>query len=284
MPLDTLARKNSPRGEGAATERRAIEDRPRLEPPKPPKPHGVAQEAGGALLTSGNILTLPEVIDPFEVACVAENADAGEVEPSGFDAYKRGGALPVVGATPALAEGITGVEPASEAEKAIVARPEALVPWAQDKAGRKVKKLPQEGKHVHEPPPEVLLRKGKHEIETPSRGEGKHTDALLHGKRKAKAIQQKVERNPEALSRKRELKRPEALPPDGERERGTTPQGNPNEGALVAWDPGEKPAREDTVDLKGPVEAMDIAAGIDARNETLHWASSLARKSLAVQK
>jgi hypothetical protein len=116
----------------------------------------------------------------------------------------------------------------------------------------------------------VLLRKGEHEIETPSRGEGKRTDTLPPGERMVKAMPQKVERNPEALSRKRELKRPEALPPDGERERGTTPQGNPNEGALVAWDPGEKPAGEDTVDSKGPVEAMGIAAGIDApqRNVT----------------
>jgi len=84
---------NSPRGEGAATERRVIEDRPRPEPPKPPKPHEVMQEAGGALLTLGNILTPPEIIDPFEVACAAENADAEEVEPPGFDAYKRGGVL-----------------------------------------------------------------------------------------------------------------------------------------------------------------------------------------------
>ena len=53
LPLDTLARENSPRGEDAATERRAIEDRPRPEPPKPPKPHEVVQEVGGSIADTG---------------------------------------------------------------------------------------------------------------------------------------------------------------------------------------------------------------------------------------
>jgi len=54
--------------------------------------------------------------------------DTGGVERASVDAYEREGALPAAGAAPALAEGITGVEPAGEAEKAIVTRPEALVP------------------------------------------------------------------------------------------------------------------------------------------------------------
>ena len=44
-----------------------------------------------------------------------------------------------------------------------------------------VEMLPGQGKHVYEPLPEVLLRKGKHETETPSTGEGKCTEALPQG-------------------------------------------------------------------------------------------------------
>jgi len=86
------------------------------------------------------------------------------------------GALQVMGAATALAEGTPGVEPAGEAEKATAAKSEALVPWAQGVAEREVERLPGEGKNV-EP------RKGKHETETPLTGEGERTEALPHGER-----------------------------------------------------------------------------------------------------
>lgn len=54
--------------------------------------------------------------------------------------------MPVVGAALALVEGTASVEPVGEAEKAVAARPEALVPWAQDKPVREVERLPREGK------------------------------------------------------------------------------------------------------------------------------------------
>jgi len=51
------------------------------------------------------------------------NTDAEEVEPPGVDAHERGGALPVVGAAPALAKGTAGVEPAGEAKRATTLSP-----------------------------------------------------------------------------------------------------------------------------------------------------------------
>ena len=114
-----------------------------------------------------------EGLDPLGLASTVVNADANEAEPPGFDAYEQGGALPVAGTTPALAEGITGIEPASEAEKAIVARPEALVPWAQDKArhGHEVdaqphKALPQKGKRNTEALPQEVQQGDKGALET----------------------------------------------------------------------------------------------------------------------
>ena len=71
------------------------------------------------------------------LAFTVADTDARKAKPSGADAHKQGGALPVVGATPVLARGNAGVGPADEAEKAVAAKPKALVPWAQDKARRK---------------------------------------------------------------------------------------------------------------------------------------------------
>ena len=46
-------------------------------------------------------------------------------------------------------------------------------------------------------------------------------------------------------------------------------QGNPMEGALVAWDSEGKLAGEDTAESKGPAEAKkNIAAGIDTHKKT----------------
>ena len=93
-----------------------------------------------------------EVIDPFGSAGVAENADTREVKPSGVDAHKRGGVLPVVGAAPALAKGTAGIEPTGEAERATAAKSEALAPRTQGEARWGVE-TQREG---NEPPPEVL--------------------------------------------------------------------------------------------------------------------------------
>ena len=54
--------------------------------------------------------------DPFGFACVIRKADTEEVERADIDMHKQGGALPVAGIVPALAEGTAGVEPAGEAK------------------------------------------------------------------------------------------------------------------------------------------------------------------------
>ena len=64
--------------------------------------------------------------------------------------------MPVVGATPALAGGTDGIEPASEAERANAARPEALAPWTQGEAGPMPETPPQESRRGPEPPPRDL--------------------------------------------------------------------------------------------------------------------------------
>jgi hypothetical protein len=57
-----------------------------------------------------------------------------ELEPSCVDTHKRGEMLSAVSA-PSIAEGTTGVEPASRAEKAAAVRPEALDPGRMAKQG-----------------------------------------------------------------------------------------------------------------------------------------------------
>jgi hypothetical protein len=93
-----------------------------------------------------------------------------------------------------------------------------LVPWVQGRAEREIEMLLEEGKHVHEPPPEVLPQKGKHDNETLSIGEGECTEALQQGKHMLKVPAREGGRKPKSLQ------------PDSERERDTTPQGCPNEG------------------------------------------------------
>ena len=133
FPPDTLVRENPP-GEGAAIERRATEDL-RPERLKPPDAQAEDQrEAGGVPSIPGESPVALEVIDPFGSAGMAENADAGEVEPSGVDTHERGGALLVVGTAPTLAEGTAGVEPTGEAERATAAKSEALAPRTQGEA------------------------------------------------------------------------------------------------------------------------------------------------------
>jgi len=312
LPLDTLVRENPSCGEGAATEQRITEVR-RPEPWKPPDAQAEdLHESGGASASDDPPILLGCLgdPDPFGLAGMAVNADVGEVKPSRIDVYKRGGAPLLVGVAPALAEDTVGVGPADEAETASAAKPEALVSWAQDKAGRgrevdvpPQEALPQKGKrnpkalsrkreprpnkgecepirlqgeaprgdkgalgmppqnherkHAHEPPPEVLPRKVERDIEMPSTGKGERAEAL-----------------PQDSGR-----RPKALPPEREHEHHTIPQGGPNEGksmrdapprrdpsvgAPAIWDPGRRPPGVDIAKSKGPVEAMNITAGIDA--------------------
>lgn len=59
---------------------------------------------------------------------MAENADVRGVEPSGIEAYERGGVQPVADTAPALAESTAGIELADEAERAVTAKHEALEP------------------------------------------------------------------------------------------------------------------------------------------------------------
>ena len=211
----------------------------------------------------GNIPVILEGPDPLRLAGAVVNVDLRKVEPLCVNVHERGGASPVVGATPVLAEGITGVEPTSEAEKAITAEPKALAPWAQDEARRghevdvqpheallqkgkckaealsqerELGRRPNEGerksvwrpremprqdegaletppqnherKHAYEPPPEVLPRKGEHNIEMPSTGKGKHTEAFPQDSGST----------------------PKALPPEHELGVDALPQGSPKEG------------------------------------------------------
>ena len=72
---------------------------------------------------------------------VAET-DVRKVKPLGADTHEQGKALPV---QPWPRE-LLALNPLARAEKAITTKPEVLVPWAQDKAGHRVERLPQEGK------------------------------------------------------------------------------------------------------------------------------------------
>jgi len=131
--------------------------------------------------------------------------------------HERGGALPVVGAAPALAKETTSVETAGEAERAATAKSEALAPRMQGKARWGIKMQPREG---NEPPPEVLLQKGKrkpqalppkagHMLEVPPQKGRCKPEALPPeckcevDKPQPETLLQKGECNPEALSQER---------------------------------------------------------------------------------
>ena len=100
------------------------------------------RNTGETLSTLDNVPGFHEAPDPLAPAGVAKNMDTGEIERADFEAHERGEALPPVCTVTAIAEGITGIEPAGEAERAAAAKSEALVPWAQGVARRKVEKFP----------------------------------------------------------------------------------------------------------------------------------------------
>ena len=93
-----------------------------------------------------------ESIGPLGLTGVAEKASVRPIKCADADVHEQGGVLAVVGAAPALAKGTASIEPASEAERASAAKPKALTPWMQSKAGPRSEMLPQEGKHEPEPP------------------------------------------------------------------------------------------------------------------------------------
>ena len=283
LPPDTLAHKNSPCGEAAAIERRATKDSRHPEPLKPPDED--LQESGGASALGDSPFlpgdhSSPRDLDSLGPACTVADVDMKEVEPSCVDAHKQGGVLPVTGVVPALAEDTVSVGPADKAETASAAKPEALVSWAQEAGrGHEVDTQPprealrgdkgalgmslqkHEHKHAHKPPPEVLPRKVEHDIKMPSTGKGERAEALLQDSRhrpKALPLEHKHERR--AM--------PQGSPNKGKGERGAPPQRDPDEGALATWDPGGKPAKKDTIESKGPVEAMDVAPGIVAHKKS----------------
>ena len=190
----------------------------------------------------------PVDLDSLGPACMVADVDAKKVEPSCADTHERGGAPLLAGAAPAPTESTISIEPAGKAEKAVAAKPEASVLWAQDRAGREVETPLREGEGGPDalPPQGECMVKGtppqgeaSREVETPLRKVQKRTEALppegerecgatpqgvakpkverlpRGGKHKAskpppEALPQRGERNPEALSRKRKLECPEA--------------------------------------------------------------------------
>ena len=95
------------------------------------------RQSGGASVLDDSPILLGSHgdLDRLELACIVANVDAMDVEPRALTRMNEGGMLPVARATPALAEGTDGVEPAGEAERANAAKPEALAPWTQGEAG-----------------------------------------------------------------------------------------------------------------------------------------------------
>ena len=93
----------------------------------------------------------------------------GKSSPLDVDAHAQGRSLLVAGTALALAEGTAGVEPAGEAEGATAAKPEVLVPSANDKAVRGHEMAPRE--MPIERKPKILSLKGKYIPEAPAKGQ-----------------------------------------------------------------------------------------------------------------
>jgi len=117
-------------------------------------------------------------------------------------------------------------------------------------------------KHAHKPPPEVLPQKVEHDIEMPSTGKGERAEALPQDSgRTPKVLPPEYKLEVDAL--------PQGSPNKGKSARDAPPQRDPSVGALAIWDPGGRPLRERTLEPKGPVEAMNIAPGIDAPQQNV---------------
>ena len=221
---------------------------------------------------------------------MAVDADTKEVEPSGVDEYERRGALSIVCAAPALAEGTAGVEPAGEAERAMAAKPEALASWVRGETRREVERLP-----MHEPP-----QKGRRKLEAlPPKGDAlprgrpnkRQTQEWTRGSATGRAHGQGTATNGRMQTRgaaARQRGQAQSIaggrgsPNEGEHEPDRSPRKVSCEDVLstwegeAPWDPGEGPTEDQIFNSKRPVEAKNIAQGIDACHNT--------RKTLAVQK
>jgi len=160
-PLNTLACKNSPHREGAATKWHTIKDCPCPELWKPPNLQAEdLQEAGGALSALGNVPVILEGPDPRGLAGAVVDMDLWEVEPLCINAHEQGGAPLLVSTAPALAKDTVGVGPTDKAKTASTTKPKALVSWAQEAGCRR---------EVNAQPYEALLQKGKRNTEVLSR-------------------------------------------------------------------------------------------------------------------
>jgi len=89
---------------------------------------------------------------------------------------------------------------------------------------------------------------------------------LKDGERKPKVLPLKGKHMPEALLARDAECRGEALR-QGCHKLDVPSRADQTEESLVTWDPGGKPAEEEIVKTKGPVEAMDTAPGINAHNK-----------------
>jgi hypothetical protein len=98
-------------------------------------------------------------------------------KPLGIDAHEQERVLLVMGTALALGEDTASIEPAGKAEKAIAAKSEALVPWAQHNTKHKVKRLPREGNYMHK----MLLTKGKYRPKGSSKAPWTSPNASLIG-------------------------------------------------------------------------------------------------------
>jgi len=219
----------NPPGEGTTPEWHAIID---IRPERSKSPNlreEDLQESGGvsALATHLSSMVAPETLTVLGLCAWPRTRTQGESNPRAVDAHERGGALPVAGAAPTLAEETAGVEPAGEAERAAAAKSEALAPWTQGETRDEVETLREGKREADEPPLEALPQKGERKLAALLR-ERECERARTGAKRKTKV---------EAPARK------------GERgpwhERGTTQQGNPNKGECEPSWPPREPSHED---------------------------------------
>ena len=166
---------------------------------------------------------------------------AGKVEPSGINEHEQRGALPVMGASSALAKGTASIRPAGEAKTASTARPKALVSLAKNKAvhGHEMalQEVPLEGKREHGTMPQHIPNEGKHKPDWPLQKVSSHDNlstwevgnAGQEIETPSKKGERKVDGPPQGSPNEVLLQRKNNPPPRRDQ----------NEGALALWDPRE---------------------------------------------
>ena len=173
----------------------------------------------------------PVDLDSLGPACTVADVDAKKVEPLCTNAHEQGGAPLLAGAAPAPTKSTISIKPAGKAEKAVTAKPEASVLWAQDRAGHEVETPLREGEGGPDALPlqgECMVKgtppqgKASCEVETPLRKVQKRTKVLPpEGKRECSVtlqgvVKPKVKRLPQGGKHKASKPPPEALPQRGE--------------------------------------------------------------------